>query len=256
MRRDLMEILYARLPDRQSRVLPNKKVTGVEQDDSSVTVTCADGSVFKGDMLIGCDGVHSAVQRFALKTGDSKASPKAEYCGLFGSSPRPDGIPPCQITETHDSGIVFMILSTQDRSFWLVTHLKEKGAPEIQKYSDEDAQALADKFAGHSVAPGAKVTFGELWRTRSSVGPGMYDYLEGITERWYHGRVVVVGDAAHKVSSKHPKPSPILNTESLSHVPPDDAKSWPRGQQCHRVRSVTHQPAACASQRETQSDDS
>jgi 2-polyprenyl-6-methoxyphenol hydroxylase-like FAD-dependent oxidoreductase len=202
LRRELMEILYSRLPDRESRILPNKKVIGVEQDDSSVTVTCADGSVFKGDVLVGCDGVHSAVRRFAVESRESNARSKAEYRGLFGSSPRPDGIPPCNITETHNSGIVFMILCTQDRAFWLITQLKEKGAPDSQNYSEEDAQALADKYMDHSVAPGAKVTFGDLWRTRSSGGVGMYDYLEGLAERWYHGRVVIVGDAAHKVGLK------------------------------------------------------
>ena len=186
MRRELMGVLYSKLPDRESRVLPNKKVIGVQQDDSSVTVTCADGSVFKGDVLVGCDGVHSAVRRFAFKTRESEACSGAEYRGLFGSSPRPDGIPPCNITETHDSGIVFMILCTQDTAFWLITHLKEKGAPRNQKYSDEDIQALVDKYMDHSVAPGAKVTFGDLWRTRNSVGPGMYDYQEDLAKRWYH----------------------------------------------------------------------
>jgi len=200
---ELMEVLYSKLPNRERHVLPNKKVTGVEQDDSSVTVTCSDGSVFKGDVLIGCDGVHSAVQRFAFEqpAKKSKAPPRSEYRGLFGSSPRPDGIAPCGITETHDSGITFMILCSQDRAFWLVTQLKDKGAPDSQKYSDKDIQALVDKYKHHSVAPEGKVTFGDLWETRRSVpGPGMYDYHEGVAERWYNGRVVIVGDAAHKMT--------------------------------------------------------
>ncbi|KAK3303650.1 uncharacterized protein B0T15DRAFT_540893 [Chaetomium strumarium] len=202
MRRDLMEALYSKLPDSGLRVVPNKKVTGVEQDESSVTVTCADGSTFKGDVLIGCDGVHSAVRRFALEqpAGESKRPlPKSGYRGLFGSCPRPDGLAPCNVTETHDTGIVFMILCTEDRAFWLITHRKEK--PDGQKYSAEDIQALVDKYENHSVAPGGKVTFGDLWRTRDPVpGPGMYDYHEGVAERWYNGRVVIVGDAAHQMT--------------------------------------------------------
>ncbi|KAK4098755.1 FAD/NAD(P)-binding domain-containing protein [Parathielavia hyrcaniae] len=203
MRRDLMEILYSKLPHRERHVLPNKKVTGVEQDESSVTVTCSDGSVFKGDVLVGCDGVHSAVQRYALEQprGESKPPPRAEYRGLFGSSPLPDGIAPCGITETHDRGIVFMILCSQDTAFWFVTHLKDKNAPGSQKYSSEDIQALVDEYENHSVAPGGKVTFGDLWRTRKLIpGPGMYDLHESVAERWYNGRVVIVGDAAHKMT--------------------------------------------------------
>lgn len=201
MRRDLMEVLYGRLPDRERRVLPNKKVTGVKQDDKSVTVTCSDGSVYEGDVLVGCDGVHSAIRRLVFEPGSPiPAAAKGEYRGLFGSSPRPEGIPAAGVTETHDSGIVFMILCTDDTAFWLVTHRKDAGAPDSQKYSAEDIQALVDKYQDHSVASGKTVTFGDLWRTRNTVpGPGMYDYHEGIAERWFNGRVAIVGDAAHKV---------------------------------------------------------
>src|SRR3954468_13047290 len=97
IRRDLMETLYSKLPDRERYVLPAKKVSGIEQDDTSVTVTCADGSVFKGDVLVGCDGVHSAVRRLVFEQPaagrKAKTPPRlgSEYRGLFGSSPRPEG---------------------------------------------------------------------------------------------------------------------------------------------------------------------
>jgi 2-polyprenyl-6-methoxyphenol hydroxylase-like FAD-dependent oxidoreductase len=205
MRRNLMETLYSKLPDRERHVLPNKKVSGIEQDDTSVTVTCTDGSVFKGDILVGCDGVHSAVRRLVFEqptTGrNAKTSPPlgSEYRGLFGSSPRPEGIAPCNITETHDRDIVFMILCTEGTAFWLITNRKDKF--DSQRYTAEDIQTLVDKYKDHSVAPGAKVTFKDLWETRNTVpSPGMYDYNEGVAEQWSKGRVVIVGDAAHKVS--------------------------------------------------------
>lgn len=197
MRRDLMEILYSKLPDRERHVLPNKKVSSIEQDDASVTATCIDGSVFKGDILIGCDDVHSAVRRLIF---EQSTPPRlgSEYRGLFGSCPRPEGIAPCNITETHDRDIVFMILCTEDTAFWLITNRKDKF--DSQRYTAEDIQALVDKYKDHSVAPGAKVTFKDLWEARNTLpSPGMYDYNEGIAEQWYKGRVVIVGDAAHRV---------------------------------------------------------
>jgi 2-polyprenyl-6-methoxyphenol hydroxylase-like FAD-dependent oxidoreductase len=203
MRYEMMQILYSKLPDRERYVLPNKKVTVVKQDDSSVTVTCADGSVYEGDVLVGCDGVHSAVRRLAFEPTTGKPDPPfgSEYRGLFGSSPLPKGLPPCNITETHDSGILFTLLCSHDTAFWLVTELKDKNAPASQKYSEEDIQALVDKYKDHSVASGAAVTFGDIWQTRNlSPGPNMYDYNEGVAEQWYNGRVVTVGDSAHKVS--------------------------------------------------------
>ena len=218
LRREFMQVLYDALPDRESRVLTGKKVVGVEQDDSCATVSCADGSVFKGDMVVGCDGVRSAVRRFGLEGAESEKknqkkrtrSPfKAEYQGLFGYGPRLDGVPPCDLTEVHDKDVSFMVLSTHDVSFWLVTHLKEnrdtgssssaEGGEKKHKYSAEDAQALADRYADHPVAWGGKVTFGDLWRTRSPANSGLYDLMEGVADRWYHGRVVTIGDSAHEV---------------------------------------------------------
>jgi len=195
-----MEVLYTRLPGRESRVLTNKKVVGLEEDVSCVTVRCADGSVFTGDMVIGCDGVHSAIRRFtAGEGGDAMAPSQSEYQGLFGYGPRLDGIPPCDLTEVHDKDVNFMILSTRDKSFWLVTHLKDEAASGGRKYSAEDAQALADRYALHPVSWGGKVTFGDLWRTRSPSNSGLYDLMEGVASRWYRGRVVTLGDAAHDV---------------------------------------------------------
>ncbi|KAH6628132.1 hypothetical protein F5144DRAFT_515208 [Chaetomium tenue] len=203
MRHEVMKILYSKLPDRERYVLPNKKVATVKQDDSSVTVTCADGSVYEGDILVGCDGVHSAVRRLTFEPIKGKPEPPlgSEYRGLFGSSPLPEGLPPCNITETHDSGIVFMLLCSHDTAFFLVTELKDKDAPASQKYTEEDIHAFVEKYKDHSVASGAKVTFGDIWRTRNlSPGPNMYDYNEGVAEQWYNGRVVTVGDSAHKMT--------------------------------------------------------
>jgi len=93
----VMGILCSKLPGRGRFVLPGRKVSGIEQDGTSVTVTCADGSAFAADFLIGCDGVHSAVRRLVFKpptTGWNVKTPpplESEYRGLFGSCPRPEG---------------------------------------------------------------------------------------------------------------------------------------------------------------------
>jgi 2-polyprenyl-6-methoxyphenol hydroxylase-like FAD-dependent oxidoreductase len=40
-------------------MLLNKTVKSVEHDDSGVTVYCEDGSSYRGDIVVGCDGVNS-----------------------------------------------------------------------------------------------------------------------------------------------------------------------------------------------------
>ncbi|KAK3386147.1 heterokaryon incompatibility protein-domain-containing protein [Podospora didyma] len=141
MRRDLMKVLYSKLPGRERHIFPNKKIVDVKQDDSSVTVTCADGSAFKGDVLVGCDGVHSAVRGLTFEASEDPETrpPRAEYRGLFGSSPRPDGIPANNVTETHGKGIAFMLLLERDRG------TEKPEAETLERYGDFKKFELAIK---------------------------------------------------------------------------------------------------------------
>lgn len=40
----------------------SKKITDYDQDDEGVTVRCADGSTYRGDILVGADGAYSVVR--------------------------------------------------------------------------------------------------------------------------------------------------------------------------------------------------
>jgi len=207
-RNEMVQALYDKLPSKETRVISNKKVKVVEQTESGVSAVCEDGSVFEGDILIGCDGVHSAVRHLAIegsKPGNQRDKPAtamkltAEYSCLFGSGPRLDGITPCDITELHDKAVTFQMVATHDRCFWLFHHEKPKGSRVGQRYTAEDSEARADEYADHPVSWGGKLKFKDLWDTRSD--GRMYDLEEGVAEKWYNGRVVIAGDAAHKVSS-------------------------------------------------------
>lgn len=57
-RRRLLEVLYDALPDK-SRVLVDRNVSSIEQDDDGVRVRTTDGHVYEGDLVVGADGVHS-----------------------------------------------------------------------------------------------------------------------------------------------------------------------------------------------------
>lgn len=41
------------------KMLTNKTVKNVDQDDTGVTVCCEDGSSYHGDIVVGCEGVNS-----------------------------------------------------------------------------------------------------------------------------------------------------------------------------------------------------
>ena len=71
-RRRFLGSLYEQLKDK-SRVCLEKKVIEVRHKEDGVVVRCADGSEFRGDLVIGADGIHSRtrmeMQKFAEETG-------------------------------------------------------------------------------------------------------------------------------------------------------------------------------------------
>ena len=61
-RQQFVKILYDSLPDK-TRVLENKVVRDIEDIPNGVRVVLGDGTVEEGDIVVGCDGVNSAVRR-------------------------------------------------------------------------------------------------------------------------------------------------------------------------------------------------
>lgn len=60
-RREFLQILYDELPNK-SKVLTRKRVKTVVDNEDEAYVELEDGSVERGDIVVGCDGVHSTVR--------------------------------------------------------------------------------------------------------------------------------------------------------------------------------------------------
>jgi FAD dependent monooxygenase len=65
----LLQIMYDQLPDK-SYVKTGKCVCNVIDTKDGVLVEMTDGTVEEGDILIGCDGVHSAVRELMWKNAN------------------------------------------------------------------------------------------------------------------------------------------------------------------------------------------
>lgn len=68
-RRAFLQLLYDGLPEK-SHVRFNAKVIDIEERFDGVEVKLADGTVEKGDIIIGCDGVHSQVRELMWKNAN------------------------------------------------------------------------------------------------------------------------------------------------------------------------------------------
>src|SRR6202034_718249 len=82
-RRTLRAILRARLGD---SFHPGKPVTGYKETPQEVSVTLADGTTAKGDVLVGADGIRSAVRGQRLP-GAVVIDAGVRGLGVFGRTP-------------------------------------------------------------------------------------------------------------------------------------------------------------------------
>jgi 2-polyprenyl-6-methoxyphenol hydroxylase-like FAD-dependent oxidoreductase len=82
-RRTLRAILRARLGD---SFHPGQAVTGYKETPGGVSVTLADGSTAEGDVLIGADGIRSAVRRQRLP-GTTVIDTGVRGLGVYGRTP-------------------------------------------------------------------------------------------------------------------------------------------------------------------------
>lgn len=88
-RADLLDtLLQGSLATGLVTAFTGKEVVGVEQDARGATVTCADGSTHSADVVIGADGLRSAVRREVLDDSEPAVSRYAIY---RGPGPRPEG---------------------------------------------------------------------------------------------------------------------------------------------------------------------
>lgn len=125
---------------------------------------------------------------------------KCNWITVFGISALPDSrVAPGGANSTFNHGSSFGVLSggNSKKYFFLNKALpKELKGREIPRYTDEDRDRLAEEFSKKMIQN--DVTFGELYqeKIRSVLVP-----LQGyVFPRWHFGRLIILGDAAHKVS--------------------------------------------------------
>jgi len=215
-RHELLKGFYNGFPDDiKAKILTSKHVTGLESSPSSVRVLCDDGTSYEGDMVIGADGVHSAVRRLMrplspksppgssflsslLSSGarDGTKPFKSAYRILFGSVPRPEVTPAGSCYESHGTDASAQLFVGEERAWFFVYEKLDKPTRERTLYTQQDADSFAAAHAGLHLAPG--LTLAAAYPRRQA--SGMTDLEEGVLRSWAAGRVVLLGDAVHKVT--------------------------------------------------------
>jgi 2-polyprenyl-6-methoxyphenol hydroxylase-like FAD-dependent oxidoreductase len=160
------------------------EITAVERRDDEVVARGADGSEEQCDLLIGADGLNSAI-RAAI----ADVRPRyAGYTAWRGVSPVP--VESGRLTESWGVGERFGLVDIGGgRTYWFATKNAPEGEPDEPEGRKKE---ILRRFSGwhEPIAAIAEAT------DESAILRNDVYYLEPLP-RWSEGRIVLVGDAAH-----------------------------------------------------------
>lgn len=104
------------------------------------------------------------------------------------------------MTCTHYPGKSFLVIGQKKYTFWFVFFKTAKRLywPSNPRWNQEDADKRALECADCPISD--TQMFGELWKSR--VRGELVNVEEGLFKHMYFGRIVLAGDAVHKVENK------------------------------------------------------
>ncbi|KAJ5787609.1 hypothetical protein N7457_002599 [Penicillium paradoxum] len=204
----VLEVLFGSYPDK-SKIITGKKVSEVRLLGDSASVVTDDGSVFKGDLIVGADGIHSRIRsemwRLAdeispgLITSQERKTLTIEYACVFGISRPIAGLRSGEhINRYGDKFCVITFHGKDGRVFWFIIQKLDRtyAYPNAPRYCPDDAAALCLQLQDVSISK--DITVGDLWKTK--VVASMTALEEGFFETWNLNRIVLLGDSVHKMT--------------------------------------------------------
>lgn len=196
-RADLYRVLHEQASSRGVRVEHGKRLAAAENTGDGVRAVFTDGSEAVGDVLIGCDGVHSAVRPVI-----DPAAPAPAYAGLLNTGGYARGVrvgpEPGNYEMIFGKRAFFGYATAPDGEVWWFANLPRPDEParsEAEAISGEQWRPrLLDLFADDT---GPAIT---LINATPQIMPMSPIHTIPHLPAWHDGRMIVIGDAAHAPS--------------------------------------------------------
>ncbi|HEY0602553.1 MAG TPA: FAD-dependent monooxygenase [Herpetosiphonaceae bacterium] len=164
-------------------------------DASGVIAHFEDGSTAHGDLLIGCDGLHSRTRQILLPSAPQPAYTGLIDCGGFGHCP--PVTPGAQHMIFGRRAFFGYIASADGEVYWFsnVAQAKEPTRDELRSIRDDEWKERLLALHKDDPAPVAEI----IRSTRGSLGKWpVYDIP--FLPTWHRGPICLIGDAAHATS--------------------------------------------------------
>ncbi|SHF14697.1 FAD-dependent monooxygenase [Streptoalloteichus hindustanus] len=193
LRDDLTSLLYEHTRDDVEYVFGDS-VTGLTQDEHGVRVEFANAEPRTFDLVVGADGLHSAVRRLAFGPESEFLRHLGTYIAIFGTDNILD-LDNWQIWVRHNTreGVGYAVYPARDNTELRVT-LGFRSEPLDYDYRDVDQQK---RIMAEQLADLGWETPRLLAAMHDSTG-FFFDAMAQIhMDRWSTGRVTLVGDAGY-----------------------------------------------------------
>jgi 2-polyprenyl-6-methoxyphenol hydroxylase-like FAD-dependent oxidoreductase len=187
-RADLYAVLREQALARGIAIEHGKRLVGAYDTGEGVRAAFADGSEASGDLLIGCDGVHSAVRRII-----DPAAPAPAYAGLLTTGGYARGVEaggaPGSYEMIFGRRAFFGYAKAPDAEVWWFANV-----PCRDEHAPGPPPRLPDLFADDA-GPAVRLI-------EATPEPGAMSPIHSIPHlpAWHGGRMIVIGDAAHAPS--------------------------------------------------------
>lgn len=156
-----------------------------------------DGSEAFGDLLVGCDGVHSTVRRLIDPT-----APAPSYAGLINTGGYASGVSvdtePGSYEMIFGKRAFFGYLKADDGQVWWFSNVPRRDEPargELAAVSGEEWRRRMLELYAEDAGPAVS-----LIEATPEIMPMTAIHSIPHLPRWHNDRMIVVGDAAHAPS--------------------------------------------------------
>ncbi|KAM0256259.1 hypothetical protein ACHAPA_012227 [Fusarium lateritium] len=213
-RYELLSILYSHISEKE-RIIVNKKAVRIENFNHAALVHTKDGSTFKGQVVVGADGVRSTVRREMWRDAEvkepgwipsqDKQNISCEHACVFGTaqsqSEGPLTIEPGELIASSAPGTVAACMGGPGGEifvFWFWALPKSQRAcpiGDIPRFTEEEKDRQLT-LAASTIMTDSRVRLGQM--TSNFATSGITALPNFVLQRWHYGRTIVIGDAAHK----------------------------------------------------------